>query len=48
MSLLRAIHESAGQEDWIIYRPNGIVAFCVLNAGSIPIFRDISVDVFHQ
>lgn len=29
-------------------KPNGVVAFSVLDPGCIPIFRDVGVDVFHQ
>ena len=31
-----------------IYRPDGVVTFCILNASSVPVFCDIGVNVFHQ
>jgi len=40
-------YEPEELENWEIYRPNGIITFGVLNAGSIPVFCDVGVNVFH-
>ena len=34
-------------ENWEIYRPDGVITFGVLNAGSITAFCDVGVNVFH-
>ena len=41
-------HELAEREDRESYKPDGVVAFGVLNASSVPIFCDVGVYVFHQ
>jgi len=35
-------------EDREIYRPDGVITFGILDAGSIPVLCDIGVDIFHQ